>query len=129
MESVSIAASGFLNSLRSFGDGVLASAQHRLELFGGELQEQKLRLIQSLIWMSAALFAGMMAIAFASVTLVYLFQESARPWVLGGLTTFYAAATVVTVLVVRHYLTRQPHPFASTLHELEEDRACIRAKN
>ena len=123
------APAGFIGSLRTLGDGLMASVQERLELFAVELQEEKFRLIQTIIWISAAVFAGVMAIAFASITLVYLFWESARLAVLGGLTLFYAGALVVILVSFRRYLARQPRPFAATLHEIAEDRACILPKN
>jgi uncharacterized membrane protein YqjE len=119
---------GFLDSLRALGDGLLATVQERLELFGIELQEEKLRLVQIFIWISAAIFTGMMAITFASIALVYLFWESARMAVLVGLTALYAVAFVVIVLAFRRYLARQPHPFDATLSELGKDRECIREK-
>ena len=120
---------GYLSSLRSLGEGLLASVQDRLELFTVELQEEKFRLIQTFIWISAAVFAGMMAITFASLTLVYLFWDSARLAVLGGLTILYAGALVVIIIAFRRYLARQPKPFAATLHEIGEDRACIRTES
>ena len=120
------APTGFLDSLRTLGDGLLATVQDRLELFAVELQEEKFRLIQTFIWISAAVFTGMMAITFASLTLVYLFWDSARLAVLGGLTVFYSATLLVCIVAFRRYLARQPDPFAATLHEIGEDRACIR---
>jgi uncharacterized membrane protein YqjE len=120
--------SGLLGSLRAFGDGLLGSVQERLELVSIELQEEKLRLIQTFIWISAAVFAGLLTVVFASLTLVYLFWESARLVVLGGLTVFYGGVLVAVVLGFRRYLARQPKPFAATLHELGEDRACIRSR-
>ena len=129
MEPATPAPMGYLSSLRSLGDGLLASVQDRLELFTVELQEEKFRLIQTFIWISAAVFTGMMAITFASLTLVYLFWDSARLAVLGGLTILYAGALVVIIIAFRRYLARQPSPFAATLHEIGEDRACIRAEN
>ena len=129
MEPATPAPAGFLSSLRSLGDGFLASVQDRLELFAVELQEEKFRLIQTFIWISAAVFTGMMAITFASLTLVYLFWESARLAVLGGLTVLYAGALVVIIIAFRRYLARQPSPFAATLHEIGEDRACIRTES
>ncbi len=120
--------SGLLGSLRDLGDGLLGSVQERLELVSIELQEEKLRLIQTFIWISAAVFAGLLAVVFASLTLVYLFWESARLAVLGGLTVFYGGVLVAVVLGFRRYLARQPKPFAATLHELGEDRACIRSR-
>lgn len=68
----------------------------------------------------------MMAVTFASLTLVYLFWESARLAVLGGLAGFYAAALVAIIIAFRRFLARQPQPFAATLQEIKEDRACIR---
>jgi uncharacterized membrane protein YqjE len=120
---------GYLRSLRSLGDGLLASVQDRLQLFTVELQEEKFRLIQTFIWISAAVFTGMMAVTFASLTLVYLFWDSARLAVLGGLAVLYAAALGVIIIAFRRYRARQPNPFAATLHEIGEDRACIRTES
>src|ERR1700690_2837263 len=99
---------GFVGSLRSLGDGLLASVEDRIELFSVELQEEKFRLIQTVIWICVAVFAGMMAITFASLTLVYLFWESARLAVLGGLAVAYAAAFAAIVVAFRRFLSRQP---------------------
>jgi len=126
---VSPATPGFVAALRNLGDSLLASAQDRLSLLGVELHEEKLRLVQIFIWISAAVFTGVMTITFASLTLVYLFWTSARLAVLGGLTVFYAGALVAIIIAFRRYLARQPNPFAETLHEIAQDRACIRKEN
>ncbi len=120
---------GFIDSIRSLGDGVLANVQHRFELLSIELQEEKFRLIQTFIWISAAVFTGMMVVTFASLTLVYLFWESARLAALGGLTVVYSGALVLIVIAFRRFVARQPAPFADTLQELREDRACTRTEN
>jgi uncharacterized membrane protein YqjE len=117
---------GFLGSLRTLGDGLLATVQDRLELLSVELQEEKFRLIQTFVWISAAVFSGMLAITFASLALVYFFWESARLAVLGGLALFYAAALVAIIIALRRFIARQPSPFLATRQELGEDRACIR---
>ena len=121
--------SGFMDTLRSLGDALLASVHDRVELFSVEQQEVKFRLIRMFIWICAGLFAGAMALTLLSLTLVYLFWDSARLVVLGGLTTFYAGAFLILVLTFRRHLARQPPPFASTLEELMHDRACIRKPN
>jgi uncharacterized membrane protein YqjE len=126
METATPGSAGFLASLRTLGDTLLGTVQDRLELFSVELQEEKFRLIQTFIWISAAVFAGLMTITFASLTLVYLFWESARLAVLGGLTLFYGAALVAIILSFRRFIARQPSPFSATRQELGEDRACIR---
>jgi uncharacterized membrane protein YqjE len=117
---------GILASLRQLGDGLLGTVQDRIELIAVELQEEKFRLIQTCVWIAAAVFAGMMAITFASITVVYLFWESARLLVLGGLTAFYTAALAVILVRFRRFRQSQPSPFAATLAELAADRTCIR---
>ena len=120
---------GFLDAFKALGDGLLGSVQDRLELFSVELQEEKFRLIRIFFWISTAVFTGLMVVAFASLTLVYLFWESARLAVLGGLTAFYAIAFTVIVVTFCRYLARQPHPFDATLAEFGKDRECIGTKN
>jgi uncharacterized membrane protein YqjE len=126
METATPSREGLLGSFRTLGDSLLALLQDRLALFSVELQEEKFRLIQIFIWISTAVFTGVMAVTFASLTLVYLFWESARLAALGGLTLLYAGALVAIVVAFRRYLARQPKPFAATLQEITEDRACIR---
>ena len=120
---------GFLASFRVLGESLLAGVQDRVELVSVELQEEKIRLIQSFCWISAALFASAMALTFASLTLVYLFWDTARLAVLGGLTLVYASAGVAIVGAFRRFLARQPRPFAATIEELKEDRGCIPTSN
>lgn len=126
MESTRPPPVGFLASFQILGDGLLGTVRDRLELFTIELQEEKLRLFRTFIWVCAALFAGGMAIGFASLALVYLFWESARLAVLGGLALVYTGALIAIILALRRHLARQPEPFAATLQEIAEDRACIR---
>ena len=129
METDTPAPAGFLDSFRALGDGLLGTAQDRLELFSVELQEEKFRLIQIFFWISAAVFTGLMTITFASLTLVYLFWESARLAVLGGLTAFYAVALVAIIVGYRRFIARLPTPFLATRQEIREDRACIRKES
>jgi len=123
------ASEGYLGFLRSFGSGLVGAAHDRFELFTLELQEEKLRLFQTLIWISAAIFIGMMTIAFLSFTVISLVGESARPTALGGMTAFYLAVFGMIVLDFRRHQARQSKPFAATLSELREDCACIRTKS
>ena len=120
---------GFLASFRVVGESLLAGVQDRVELVSVELQEEKSRLIQTFCWISAAMFASAMALTFASLTLVYLFWDTARLGVLVGLTVVYAGAATAIILAFRRYLARQPRPFAATIEELTEDRACIPKPN
>lgn len=129
MDASTAAPAGYLSSLRTLGDGLLASVQDRLELFSVEVHEEKFRLIQIFIWISAAVFTGMMVATFASLTLVYVFWDSARLSVLAALTLFYGSAFAAIAVAFRRYLARQPKPFAATLSEIKEDRSCIQSGN
>ncbi|MDP1579865.1 MAG: phage holin family protein [Candidatus Didemnitutus sp.] len=129
MENSTSSPTGLLGSFHVLGDTLLATLQDRVTLISVELQEEKFRLIQTFVWISAAVFAGMMMLTFASLTLVYYCGESSRLAVLGGLTLLYAGALIAIVVLLRRFLARQPKPFVATLQELGEDRACIRRGN
>jgi uncharacterized membrane protein YqjE len=129
MDTATRSTSGVLGALRSLGDGLLGGVQRRLELFSIELQEEKYRLLQTVVWGAAAVFLAMLAVVFSSLALVYLFWDSARLAVLGGLAVFYTGALAVVLLVLRRFLARQPSPFAATLHEFGKDRECMRKEN
>jgi uncharacterized membrane protein YqjE len=120
---------GFIEALRTLGSNLFASVEDRLKLVSLELQEEKFRLIQTFIWISAVLFSSLLAITFASFTLVYFFWETARLAVLCGLSAFYTSTTIALILVLRRFLASQPEPFVATLQEIGSDRACIRNPN
>jgi len=129
MDREAPAPSGIVGSFKALGDGLLSSVEDRVELFAIEVQQEKFRMIQTEFWIWGAVFTGMMAITFASLAVVYLFWESARIAVLGGLAAVYAGAFVAIIIAFRRYLMRQPLPFEGTLREIREDRACIRSDN
>lgn len=119
-------APGIIGSLRQLGAGLVAGVHDRVELLALELHEEKLRLIQTLVWIGVVVGTGAMTVVFASLTLVVLFWDSARLAVVGGLAAFYGLALVASVAFFRRHLARQPRPFAATREELKEDAACIR---
>ena len=129
MDSAPPPSSGFMGSLRLLGDGLFESMQDRIRLLAIEVQEEKSRLIQIFVWISAVIFTGILAAIFASFTLAYYFWQAGPLTILGGLTLFYGLSLGAAILRLRHHLSRHPKPFAGTLEELEADRACIRNPN
>ena len=117
---------GILGSLRALGEGLLGGIRDRVALASLELEEEKHRLIRIFFWFTAVVFTGVMAIAFASIALVYFFWESARLAVLCGLALAYTGAFAAICVAFRRYLAAQPRSFESTLRELDRDRACFR---
>lgn len=129
METRAPGASGLVGSLRGLLDGLIGSAHDRLELLAVELHEEKHRLIQIFIWISAIVFLAMLAMVFASMAIVVLFWDTARVAVVCSLAGIYVAGLGAVVLGFKRYLKRQPKPFAATLSELRNDRECIRPEN
>jgi len=129
METPSSPSSGFLSSLRALGDNLLGALQSRLTLFSIELHEERLRLAQFVIWLTAALFTGVMALAFGSLALAFWLWQSSPLLAVTVLAGVYLVAFVVVALAFRRYLARQLRPFDATIQELEKDRQCIRENN
>lgn len=127
MDDRSPPAPGFINSLAGLGDNLLELLHERIELISLELQEEKYRLIRLIIWISAAVFAGVMTMLGATFTIVYLFWEEARIAVLAGFTAFYGAGLVWVIVMLRRTFTH-PKPFDATIETLKEDRECIRSQ-
>lgn len=128
MEDSAQSSPGFTASLAELGDNLVGTLQERIELVAIELQEEKIRLVRSIIWIGAAVFAGVMVLSFATLTLVYLFWEGARLGVLAGFTLFYGAGFAWTIVVLRRTFT-EPRPLESTIKTLKEDRECLRKQS
>lgn len=120
---------GFLHAVQNLGDCLLGTLQDRLKLFGAELQEEKLRFIQILLWTSGAILAGILLLVFASLAVASLFWETARTEALCGLAAFYLVGLLGIVAGFRRFLRGQPRPFDATLQELKRDQSCIRPGN
>lgn len=129
METSTSTSPGFVSALANLCGGLVSGIEDRLQLLSLELHEEKLRIIQIFLWISAAVFTGMMALGFASLTVVFLFSGHARLVALGAFAVFYGTALGVIVIAFRRFLARQPKLFDATLQELKEDRACIRTEN
>lgn len=114
-----------MRSLAGIGENLIVTLQERIELISVELQEEKYRVIRLLIWIGAAMFAGGMTLTFATLTVVYLFWETARLAVLAGFTVFYGSALAWVIIALRGAVA-QPKPFQATINTLSEDRECIR---
>jgi uncharacterized membrane protein YqjE len=120
---------GFVDSLRTFGRNLVATVHDRVELFSVELQEEKFRLIQMLIWAGLGVFSAVMTATCLTAVLIYLFWESARLTVLITFALLYGGVTVAIFFRIRRIWARQPRPLEATLQELAADQECLRPKN
>lgn len=79
--------------------------------------------------MAATVFAGAMAIVFATATVVYLLWNVAPLATLLSATAVFTAGVATLVWQTRRFIARQEKPFSATLGELEKDRSCFRPAN
>lgn len=121
--------SGLLGSLRGLADGLLGSVHDRVELFSVELQEEKQRFIQTLVWAAAVFLLGLLALVFGSVALVLLFWDTARVAAIVSITSAYVLGMIVAAVGFRNFIKRQPRPFDATLRALKEDKQCLHEEN
>lgn len=119
---------GVWASLKRILDTLLATAQNRVELFAVELQEEKCRLVETILCAAAVAAFGMMTLTLVTFTVVALFWENGRLAALVGLSVVYL---VVTALAWRALQTRLKNrtAFTGTLGELKKDRSCLETEN
>jgi len=115
---------GLFDSSRRALDALLELVQVRLELFGSELEAEKLRLFDALLQAIIAVVLLGLALVLALGFVVLLFWEGHRLAAVGVLTLLFAAGGGVLLMRARKALTVQDGgPFALTLGELRRDRA------
>lgn len=120
---------GWLESLRRMGDSFLALVRGRFELFTVELQEEKLRLLNLLLWIGLAV-----ALVFAGV-FVTIVALAFWLWTVAGylglillaVVCFAVAASIVAG--IRKKIHAGSMPFAQTVAEFRKDAECWPKKN
>lgn len=119
---------GLFASGRRALDALVELAQVRLELFGSELEAEKLRLFDALLQAIVAVVMLGLALVLALGFVVLLFWEGHRLAAIGVLTLLFAGGGTWLLLRARNALTvRDGGPFALTLGELRRDRASLGA--
>jgi uncharacterized membrane protein YqjE len=110
---------GFLASIRRIFDNAVGAFHSRVELIVVELQEERDRLVNILVWSGLLLFLSFLAIvAFSFCVIVALWQYAI--WVGLGLGVLYLLGAVVAASIIRKHL-KAPF-FSETLHQLRKDR-------
>ena len=99
-------------------------AEVRLALFATELQQEKLRALDALVWLALGVAAAGVALVLLSLFVVLLFPEPWRIAVLGVVVLAYAAGAWLALRRARALLAEAP-PFEATLAELRRDRETL----
>lgn len=113
---------GLMESLKRLAGTLLAIIQTRLELLSNELEEERLRIGQMLLYGSVALFFFGLAIMLLTVFFVVLFWDDHRLLVLAGFTVLYFVAGLLVWNELRRVTREKSKLFSASLAELADDR-------
>lgn len=105
--------------------GLLEIGQTRLELASTEIEEERLRLAELLLWATIALFFIGLGVVFAALLLVLLVWDGPREWVMGGVTSVFLGIGVWAGLAWRRKAREKPAFLGTTLAELRRDQAAL----
>jgi len=119
---------GWTETLRRSGDSLLGLVQSRLELFTVELQEEKLRAINLLIWLTIALALGVAGLLVAVGALALFLWHAAGYLGLIGLAVLTLACAAGLLWWLRQKLETGLTPFNTTVTEFKKDREWLRKK-
>ena len=109
-------------SLKRFGAATLGLISGHVELFGVELQEQKMHGLSALVWTWLALLAGLLLMIGLSALVLFALWDSYRLQAIIGLCFFYAIALLICLWRLRITLKAASNPFSATRAELVRDR-------
>lgn len=115
---------GWLESLRRIGGSLLALLRGRLELFSVELQEEKLRLLNLLVWIALAAALGFGAVLITIIALAFWLWTVAGYLGLIGLALACFIAALCIIVGIRKKIQTGPAPFAQTVAEFRKDAEC-----
>ncbi len=119
--------SGLMQSLRNLAASSVGVLHTRLELLVSEVEEERLRVLQLLLWGAAALLFLSFGVLLLSFALVVLFWDTHRLLSAVVLGVLYLAIGGTLAAVARRCVQR-PRPFTASLAELAKDRDTLASK-
>ena len=110
-----------MGSVRRLLSTLTSVVSTRLELLANELQEERLRLTQMLLFASFALFCFGMGILLLTVFIVVLFWDDHRLAVLGALSVLFFALGTLMAILLRSKAQAKSRLFSASLAEFAKD--------
>jgi uncharacterized membrane protein YqjE len=117
---------GLLVSFKRLCATVIEIGQVRLELLGTELQLEKKRLFEGLMWALAALLVLGVGLVLLCGFIVLLFWEGYRLAAIGVLMVVFLAGAALLFSQARRRLSHPQGIFSASLHELSKDRQALK---
>lgn len=113
---------GLMESLKRMAGTLLVILQTRIELLSNEMEEERLRVGQVLLYGSVALLFFGLAIMLLTVFVLVLFWDSHRLLVLGGFAALFFVAGLLACNALRRVARERSKLFSTSLAELADDR-------
>lgn len=114
---------GLFNSVRRLLASALEMGQVRLELLGTEVELEKRRLFDGLLWGGIGLMALGVGLVLLCGFITLLFWEGYRLAALGMMTVLFLGAGVLLLRQARQQLRSPNGMFEASVSELKRDRA------
>ena len=121
------ASPGLMGSVKRLLSTLTSIVSTRLELLANELQEERLRLTQMLLFALFALFCFGMGLLLLTLFIVVLFWDDHRLAVLGVLCIFFLLLGTVMTLLLRNKAQAKSRLFSASLAELSKDKEQLEA--
>ncbi|HXF67269.1 MAG TPA: phage holin family protein [Burkholderiales bacterium] len=119
---------GILHSLRNLAATLVALLHTRLELLATELEEERLRLAQIVLWGCIAAAFLLLGAVMLTVFVVVLFWDTQRVLTTGLLAALYLALGIAAAFAARARARRRSRLFSASLAELAKDREDLGAR-
>lgn len=116
------ASTNLTDSLKRMAGTLFVILQTRLELLANELDEERLRFEQTLLYAGIALFFFALSIILLTVLIVVVCRDSQRLVVLGSLAGGFFIAGLLMWLALRRTAKKRHLLFSASLAELSNDR-------
>jgi len=113
---------GLMDSVRRLAATAVGLVETRLEIVITELEEEKLRLRQTLILAVVAGFCLAVAAMLAVMLVVVIFWDTHRLAAIGGLLALFLGGGAVTAMALWRQAGAHARLFDTTLAELRKDR-------
>ncbi len=114
---------GLFASLRQLLATGIETLRVRLELLSTEIEQEKLRLFDAVLWAGLALLLLGMGLLFLCGLIVVLLWDQHRLLALGGLAAIFLASGVWVMQIARQRLRAPGGLFNTSVAELARDRA------
>jgi len=114
---------GLLDSAKRAFDALLKAVETRLDLFIVELQEEKLRFVQIVLWMCGAVFFTAIGLIMFTFTVITLLGPDLLEEALIVFTVFYVVGAGVSFYKLNQMLRYGEKPFSATIDQLKRDQS------